>query len=113
MMMLCRVCAEFHDKKGAVLYRVRPDMLNRMMVDVPESIRQDPLFQMLVNDDSLEVVVSAAQKKRLEDDPGVGHDASGKAVKKETAEKTAGSASKAGDNGNGEKGKTAEQDVKG
>ena len=111
MMMLCRVCAEFHDKKGAVLYRVRPDMLNRMMVDVPESIRQDPLFQMLVNDDSLEVVVSAAQKKRLEDDPEVGHDASGKAVKQETAETTAGSASKAG--GNGEKGKTAEQDAKG
>ena len=68
MLILSRVCAEFHDKSGAVLFAIRP--ADRMsFIEAPESIRQDPLFDMLVSDGSLETPNSKAQQKKLENDP--------------------------------------------
>ena len=68
MLMLSRVCAEFHDRTGAVLFNIRPVSLNRF-IDAPESIRQDPLFDMLVRDGSIQANVTPAEKKILENNP--------------------------------------------
>ena len=91
MLIISRVCAEFHDVKGEPIFAVTPTLRN-VITEAPESIRQDPLFDMLLNDGSLEAVNSLAQKQRLENDPTAGHDATGKAVQveKPAAEKTAG-----------------------
>ena len=68
MLILSRVCAEFHDKSGAVLFAIRP--ADRMsFIEAPESIRQDPLFDMLLRDGSLETPTSKADQKKLENDP--------------------------------------------
>ena len=68
MLLLSRVCAEFHDKSGAVLFAIRA--ADRMsFIEAPESIRQDPLFDMLVNEGSLETPTSKAEQKKLENDP--------------------------------------------
>ena len=40
MLILSRVCAEFHDKSGAVIHRITPDMIG-LFIDAPEAIRQD------------------------------------------------------------------------
>ena len=69
MNILPRVCAEFHDKSGAVLYTIRSNQLLGVVYDVPEAIRQDPLFAMLVNDKNLEVIVTKEDQKRVENDP--------------------------------------------
>ena len=63
------VCAEFHDKDGTVLYSVKPHQLGVMLFDAPESIRQDPLFDMLVADGSFRIPQNEAEKKQLENDP--------------------------------------------
>ncbi len=69
MTILSRVCAEFHDNAGTVLFAVTPADLLKPLTDVPESIRQDPLFGMLVADGSLDVVEKKEDLKRLENDP--------------------------------------------
>ena len=68
MTIISHVCAEFHDAAGNVLYRIRPDHRKAIIMDAPESIRQDPLFDMLVHEGSLEVAVDGDRKdlKRLE-----------------------------------------------
>ena len=66
MTILSRVCAEFHDKHGAVLYTVRANQLLAPLIDVPESIRQDPLFDMLVAEGSLDVLEKKADLKHAE-----------------------------------------------
>ena len=77
MLILSRVCADFRDRKGELVHRVTP--LNRLTFhEAPESIREDPLFQMLVNEGSLEAAVSPAEKKQLEADPLEGSDAAGR-----------------------------------
>ena len=63
-----RVCADFYDKYGKEIYRVRPADLEGYH-DVPEEIRQDPLFQMLKNDRSIEVTDDIVRRKQLENDP--------------------------------------------
>ena len=88
MLIISRVCAEFHDKKGTPLFNVTPAMRN-LVTEAPESIRQDPLFDMLIQDGSLEAVTNIAQRQRLENDPGAGHDATGKLIPAETAAKPA------------------------
>ncbi len=77
MLLLSRVCAEFHDEKGNVLFSVTPAS-RHCFLDAPESIRRDPLFAMLVNDGSLEVADTAVRRKMLEQDPVRQTDASGK-----------------------------------
>ena len=68
MIMIPFVCADFHDDKGNVLYSIKPADL-RMVQDAPESIRQDPLFGMLVREGSLRVPESKEELKLLENEP--------------------------------------------
>ena len=77
MLILSRVCAEFRDKSGEIVHRITP--ANRLTFhEAPEAIREDPLFQMLVEDGSLEAGVTPVQKKQLEKDPLDGADAAGR-----------------------------------
>ena len=79
MLILSRVCAEFRDRAGTVVYRVTPE--SRLVFrEAPDSIREDPLFRMLVNEGSLEAVSAAGQRKVLEADPLKGTDAAGRKI---------------------------------
>ena len=73
MTIIARACAEFHDRKGEVLYTIRPHMLGSIIYDAPDSIRQDPLFGLLVQDRYLDVVDKEDKKelKKLDNDPGM------------------------------------------
>ena len=85
MLILSRVCADFHNRKGEIVHRVTP--LNRLTFhEAPDSIREDPLFRMLVEEGSLEASVTKVQKKQLEADPLDGTDAAGR--KRAAARKT-------------------------
>ena len=77
MLILSRVCAEFRDHTGAVVHRVTPET-RLSFREAPESIREDPLFQMLIDEGALEAAVTPVQKKRLEADPLEGADAAGR-----------------------------------
>ena len=68
MFMLCRVCAQFRDARGKEIFTVDRGMLNQFM-EVPDAIRQDPLFAMLLADGSIKTNVSPAEQKTLESDP--------------------------------------------
>ena len=88
MLIVCHVCAEFHDKKGETVFTVSPELLNQFLT-VPEEIREDPLFGMLVADGSLETGMNEKQKKTLERDPVAGVTAEGKktsVTRKKTSE---------------------------
>ena len=82
MLIICHVCAEFHDSKGETVFAVTPDTLNGF-ITAPESIQEDPLFRMLAADGSLETGVDERQRKVLEKEPEAGVTADGK--KKRTA----------------------------
>ncbi len=86
MKILSRVCADFHDQKGNVIYRIRPADRLVYKDDAPDEIRDDLLFRMLVDDGSIEVIETAAQKKAMEQDPTAGADATGKKLPKAKAE---------------------------
>ena len=86
MKMLSRVCAEFKNKQGDVIFRITPADRLRYIDDAPDEIREDLLFRMLVEDGSIEVVETAAQKKAMEQDPAAGTDATGKKPAKAGAE---------------------------
>ena len=86
MLILSRVCAEFHDRTGARIFSITPQT-RLTFQEAPEAIREDPLFRMLVDEGSLEASVTPAQKKQLEADPGEGADAAGR--KRAPARKTA------------------------
>ena len=77
MLILSRVCAEFHDKTGAVIHRVTPET-RLTFREAPEAIREDPLFSMLVSDGSLEAALTSARKKVLEAEPLKDTDAAGR-----------------------------------
>ena len=81
MLILSRVCAEFRDHTGAVVHRVTPET-RLTFREAPESIREDPLFRMLVDEGSLEASVTPLRRKELEADPLADADAAGR---KETA----------------------------
>ena len=68
MLMLSRVCAAFHDRNGETIFKITPSM-RLTFLEVPEAIRQDPLFQMLKNDRSIEVTDDVVRIKQLENDP--------------------------------------------
>ena len=83
MLILSRVCADFRNQKGEVVHRVTP--ANRLTFhEAPESIREDPLFRLLVGEGSLEAAVTPVEKKQLEAEPLKGVDA---ACRKRTASK--------------------------
>ncbi len=86
MLILSRVCADFHNRKGELVHRVTP--LNRMTFhEAPEAIREDPLFRLLVEEGSLEAAATPLQRKQLENDPAEGTDAAGR--KRSPSRKTA------------------------
>ncbi len=78
MLIIPYVCAEFHDRKGNPLFRITPAMRGTMVSNVPEAVKQDVLFNMLVADGSIKVPENEGQKKALEQDPLVGVTAEGK-----------------------------------
>ena len=81
MQILSRVCADFFDKDRNMIFRIGREDLNHY-VEPPESIRQDPLFQMLLDDGSIKFPPEDARGKReLEDNPTAGADATGKDIK--------------------------------
>ncbi len=86
MLILARVCADFYDKNRNLLHRITPRDLN-LFQDAPESIRQDPLFQMLVDDGSIKFPADAAKDRALEQDPYAGADATGKDIRPKTETK--------------------------
>ena len=88
MLILSRVCAEFHDHTGAAVFSVTPQT-RLTFQEAPETIREDPLFDMLLGDGSLEVAGSVIRKRKLEADPMKDADPSGKRSSgRRTQEKT-------------------------
>ena len=77
MLILARVCADFYDRNRNLLHRILPVHLGTFH-EAPDSIRQDPLFQMLVDDGSIKYPADAAKDRALEQDPYAGADATGK-----------------------------------
>ena len=89
MTILSRVSAAFRDPKtGQTIYTITGDDLLAIR-EAPEAIRQDPLFQLLLEDGSIDIVTRESQKKALESEPTAGTDASGKKLTKSTTKKTA------------------------
>ena len=84
MLIIPYVCAEFHDRSGTVIHRITPAMRGTM-VEAPEAIRQDILFNLLVKDGSIKTPETPGQKKVLEKDPMVGVTAEGKSEQPKTA----------------------------
>ena len=67
MLILSRVCAEFRDRSGAVIFTVTPSK-RLTFQEAPEAIREDPLFDMLLHDHSIEVAEDNVRRKQLEND---------------------------------------------
>ena len=87
MVILSRVCADFYDKNGVLLHRITRRDLGNFRI-APDSIKQDPLFQMLVDDGSIKYPADDAKDKALEQDPFAGVTADGKEIKQKVAPKT-------------------------
>ncbi len=76
LLILSRVCADFHDRSGKMIFRIRAtDRLN--LIEAPEAIREDPLFQMLLDDGALEASLNRNRTRELENDPAEGTAADG------------------------------------
>ena len=91
MLIICHVCAEFHNSKGETVLTVTPEMLTEF-ITAPEEIREDPLFGMLEADGSIQSGFTEKERKALEKNPNAGITAEGKkvsAVKKKTSETAA------------------------
>ena len=84
MLILSRVCADFYDQNRNLLHKITPADLG-LFHDAPENIRQDPLFQMLVDDKSIKFPEDALTNRALENDPYAGSDAAGKETKARTS----------------------------
>ena len=86
MLILSRVCADFRNAEGRVIFRVTP--ASRLsFLEAPEEIRADPLFTLLLSEGSLEAVNSVDQQARLESDPLDHTDAAGKRKPARTTKK--------------------------
>lgn len=78
MRIVSRVAAAFCRPDRSIIFEVRPaDIL--VILDAPEEIRSDPLFPLLVNEGSLQVITGAAVQKELESDPVQGTGPDGRA----------------------------------
>jgi len=80
MLVVPFVCAEFHDKSGKAIHRIRIHEL-RNIVTVPDEIVQDPLFALMVEDGSLKAPENKLELKALENDPDAVIGKSGKPPK--------------------------------
>ena len=65
MLGVARVCAEFRNKKKEVIMTIRPGELLKMM-DFPDEVWEDPYFETLVKEGSIDVPQNKAQVKMLE-----------------------------------------------
>ena len=74
------VCADCYDKHRNLICKITRTDLHDYMT-VPDSIQEDPLFQMLVNDGSIKYSPSGDRDKKLEQDPLAGMTAEGKEIK--------------------------------
>ena len=81
---MCRVCAQFRDKRGNVIFTVNQGLMDKF-TEVPDAIREDPLFEMLCADHSIEANLTPVQRKTVENDPMAGMDPSGKRKTAKTA----------------------------
>ena len=77
MLIICHVCAEFHNRKGETVLTVSPEMLTDF-ITAPEEIREDPLFGMLEADGSIQTGFTEKERKTLEKNPNAGITAEGK-----------------------------------
>ena len=77
MLILSRVCVDFHDTHGNPLFSIKPDQ-RLTFLEAPDTIQQDPIFQMLLDDGSLEASLNPIRRHQLEQDPVDGAEASGR-----------------------------------
>ena len=80
MLILSRVCADFYDRKRNLIHRITRSDLG-LFVDAPEGIKEDPLFQMLVDDGSIKFPEDARTNRALENDPKAGTTPDGREIK--------------------------------
>ena len=80
MMILSRVCVEFRDKKGETIFTVGPEKRN-VFIQAPDRIKEDPIYEMLLEDGSMDATEDRAKQKKLEADPLMGTTAEGKREK--------------------------------
>ena len=73
----CHVAVAFHDRHGNFIHNV-PASLRHHTHEAPAEIQDDINFNLLMNDEALEIVNSEARKKQLELDPVQNTDAEGK-----------------------------------
>ena len=92
MLIMSRVCAEFHDRRGNIIYTIGPETMMTFQ-EAPEAIQEDPLFQLLVEDGSLEASLTPAQRRTLEQNPMAGATPDGRKL---TATGASGSSSASG-----------------
>ncbi len=76
-MMISYVCADFYNKKNERVFQVRPADIREFLYP-PESIKEDPLYQMLLNDGSIAIANTEEEKKTLEKNMMIGIDAAGR-----------------------------------
>ena len=87
MLVVPFACAEFHDKSGNVIHRIHAHEL-RNITPVPDAIKQDPLYALMVEEGSLKAPESKIDLKALENDPEAKLEKPAKAAKTAKAEKT-------------------------
>ena len=87
MLILSRVCADFYDRNNHLLHRITSHDLGDFRY-APDTIQEDPLFQMLVDDGSIKFPADDAKDKALEQDPYAGATAEGKDIKPKAATKS-------------------------
>lgn len=73
--IMSRVAAEFRSKEGGVFVAKPLQIYN----NVPEWIKNDRLYELLLKDGSLEVITTASAKRALENDPNANTTPDGKA----------------------------------
>ncbi len=98
MTILSHVCVDFTDKSGRSVFTVTPNLIDCVLT-APDEIQEDPIFDMLLGDHSLEAVRSVAQRRQLENDPAAGVTAEGKkpkAARKDAAKAADGDGDSAG-----------------
>ena len=81
MMIISHVAVEFRNPHGDPIFTIHPSMLNDM-ITVPDAIRQDPIFDLLLQDGSIKAAESVSAAKTLgKQDPTAGITAEGKQQK--------------------------------
>ena len=80
MLIVSRVCAEFHDQHGNPVFRITPAMLGGF-IQMPEEVKEDLLFHQLVRDGSITYARTDADRIRLENDPMANTNADGSEIR--------------------------------